>query len=392
MAKAAAINARPDILRLLLDRGANVSRAESSVLDDIALLLPQDHGVAFQDVVSQLAAAGDRPHRPSTLAAFERWLPNVAIPPLHPSTAQLSESALVLELAAELESLWDEWTGRIDTARDVEQRCAFASATSAASDGADLSFAAKQLYESRLTDGYRARLEQLAETKRKRQQEYEEELAEDPHARQALEGIEEMFEHAYAGRWANAMSMASQADPSAARWLLVWALENGAPLQTVMDLVDLAGGVPDDAMLRLTKNPWLGGVDVAEALVRRHGLDLHFVQEDGRHAFANVADRFFVMSIQGEVNEPALALAKFLVAHSVPMQAHSLGLDALDRVLHRLSDAPFAAPAATGFARFLIEAGARVERSHLELMDAIRGLHPEVYRRLVEAVPELATH
>lgn len=101
---------------------------------------------------------------------------------------------------------------------------------------------------------------------------------------------------------------------------------------------------------------------MADALRRSYGLDVDFVDQDGRNAFANVADRFFVMSIHGEINEPAL---------------------------DKLLSAPFAVPAATGFARYLIDAGANVERSHLELMDAIRGSDPALYERIVKTVPEL---
>ena len=384
LARSAAINARPDILQLLIGRGAIVAKPDSSVLDDIALLLPSDHDAALQDVASALAAAGDRPHRPSTLATFERWLPSLAAPPLHPVAAHLSESALVMERAAELEVLWNELTLQVDAARDIERRCAFWDATPAASDRADLGFAAKQRYEDGLTD------DEAVEKKVQRLMDLYEEMKTDLHVREMLQALEEMQAHADAGRWADAMAVASEwTDAGLEESLLDDALSRGAPLQTIMDMVDLAGGVPDHAILRLTQNPWPGSAVVADALHQNYGLDLNFVGIDGRNAFANVAERFFIMSIHGELNEPALELAKFLTAHSVPMHGTPYGLDALDRVLHEVVSAPFTVPAATGFARYLIDAGASVERSHFELMDAIRGSDLAVYERIVEAVPEL---
>lgn len=47
--------------------------------------------------------------------------------------------------------------------------------------------------------------------------------------------------------------------------------------------------------------------------------------------------------------------------------------------------------AGVGFARFLIEHGAPVEASHLELAGQLLAKDEEAYRRLVYAVPELAS-
>ena len=384
LARTAAVSARPDILRLLIGRGANVARAESSVLDDIALLLPSAQDGALQDVVSQLAAAGDRPQRPSTLATFERWLPALAVPPLHPVATRLLESPAVAELAVELEALWNELTMQVDAALDVERRCVVAGAMPPASDRAELGFAAKERYEDGLFD------DAAAEKEWRRFMDIFEEMKTDPNVREMAQAFEEISAHASAGRWADAMAVASAwPDVDFAGFLLRDALSGGAPLPTIMDLVDLAGGLPDDAILELTRNPWPGGAAVAEALLLNYGMNVNFVGMEGRNAFGNVANRFFVMSIRGELNEPALELAQFLTAHSVPMHGTPYGFDALDRVLHKVTSASFTVPAATIFARYLIDAGASVERSHLELMEAIRGSDPVVYERLVEAVPEL---
>ena len=384
LARTAAVSARPDILRLLLGRGANVARAESSVLDDIALLPPSAQNAALQDVVAQLVAAGDRPQRPSTLATFERRLPDLAVPPLHPVAARLLESPAVVELAAELEALWDELTVQVDAALDVERRCVVAGAVPPASDRAQLGFAARERYEDGLVD------DEAVEKEWQRLMDIFEEMKTEPNMREMTQAFDEMSAHADAGRWADAMAVASAwPDVDFAGFLLRDALSSGAPLQTIMDLVDLAGGLPDNAILELTRNPWPGGAAVAEALLQNYGMNVNSVGIEGRNAFGNVANRFFVMSVRGELNEPALELAKFLTAHSVPMHGTPYGLDALDRVLHKVASASFTVPAATVFARYLIDAGARVERSHLELMAAIRGSDPVVYERLVDAVPEL---
>ena len=66
------------------------------------------------------------------------------------------------------------------------------------------------------------------------------------------------------------------------------------------------------------------------------------------------------------------------------------GFDALDNVLRTGLDTPLAWPGVLAYSRFLIDRGALVERSHLELAQLIAEEDPARHRLLVEAVPELA--
>ena len=83
-------------------------------------------------------------------------------------------------------------------------------------------------------------------------------------------------------------------------------------------------------------------------------------------------------------------LAAYLASHSVAVKPRPFGLDPLDRILIELAAGPNV-PGRIRFARFLIDHGAPVESSHLELAAQLYRADERAYRRLVELVPELAS-
>ena len=72
LAKTAAIHGKPELLRVLLERGANPTNGNRSVLDDLALVMPERDDGTYADVVQQLMSAGDLPYMPSTLDTLAR--------------------------------------------------------------------------------------------------------------------------------------------------------------------------------------------------------------------------------------------------------------------------------------------------------------------------------
>ena len=389
LARSAAINARPVILGLLLGRGADPTQAAHSVLDDIALLLPSAAQAAFARVVGQLLAAGDRPFLPSTLVALGDLLPDGPPVELHPLAAEISASTALEESGHALASLVRGWDDRIDMARQAETQCPSVLPEGSAVSGAHRSLAAKQRYEdemerrtnAKLAEG-RPLLDAAIETLR---------TPRDPHMSDFVDAMETMYEFAQDGRWREAVQLAADwQQPKLAEGLLAHALWWGAPLDVIIELAELSDGLPEDAILQLTRDPWPGGALVAEELVRQFGLQVAYVDDRGRNAFSNIAERFFNIPLLGEANATALEMATFLAEHAVPTNPSPYGLDTLDRVLLKVLDAPITVGAAISFARFLIDIGAPVQRSHTELMDMLAQSRPDEHRRLADAVPELS--
>ena len=400
LAKVAAIRNRPDILRLLRTRGVDPAaahrRGQPSVLDDIAAKgKPADvEGVrALADVVRQLVAAGDRPYLPSTLATLENWLPGVALPALHPDSATRLSTLADADGLAELETEWDE---KIAAAKRLEDACksqiaADPEAALSAFEGTDL--ASKLRYQEALL----ARRDQVAEALR---------VAAEARGGDAVRDItlnrrefEKMMGARKDGRWHAMLALADRGGGHAHKMLLPLVLRTDAPLDVLLVLARRAARWPrppdvpewyldhrlQDGVLQLAMFPRDDIVAVVAAL-EPLGLDLHYVDAQGRNAFTILA-----LFIQSHNNEARLRFAELLVSRSVSVKPRPHGLDPLDTVLMRLAEAPWAAAAPKIlFARFLIDHGAPIEASHLQLARQLANADAAVYRRLVAAVPALA--
>lgn len=134
---------------------------------------------------------------------------------------------------------------------------------------------------------------------------------------------------------------------------------------------------------------WSGAVELAETLVQTHGLDVHYVDVDGHNALTIAAEYFYDIP-SWEADEDSLELIDFLLAHSVTTKPTAGGLDALDRVLLGILNAPRQkVDAGIEFLRHLIDRGAPVELSHREVAQMISVSDMDAHARLIEAVPEL---
>lgn len=400
LAKVAAFRNRPDILRLLRARGVDPAaahrRGHPSVLDDLAAKgKPADvEGVrALADVVRQLVAAGDRPYLPSTLATLENWLPGVALPALHPDSATRLSALVEADGLAELETEWDE---KIAAAKRLEDACklqiaADPEAALSAFEGTDL--ASKLRYQEALL----ARRDQVAKALR---------VAAEAAGVPAPNNItlnrrefEAMVAARKDGRWQAMLALADRGGGHAHKMLLPLVLRTDAPLDVLLVLARRAAGwqrppgAPEwfldhrlqDGVLQLAMSPRDDILAVVAAL-EPLGLDLHYMDAQGRNAFTILA-----LFVQSHNNEARLRFAELLASRSVSVKPGAHGLDSLDTVLRRLVESPWKpALPAIPFARFLIDQGAPIEASHLQLARQLEATDAAVYRRLVAAVPALA--
>ena len=388
LAKAAAIRNRPAILRLLTARGVNpATRAPryGAILDEVvarATLADAAPTEALADVLQQLIAAGAQPDLPSTLKILADWLPDVPLPPLHAEAAALADS--VAGTGATVAAMDAHWARKIEAARGLERRC---EPHLADFERADTAFratdlAAKQRYQEALRRRKAQAGADWGESDEAGMTAGVDE-AQDPREQELLDALHEVVEE---GRWQDVLAIADQlaAGPHDYYRSVLQVALGGAPLEVVMALAERVGSVPDDAIwfLATLGSFATSSVATAEAL-EPFGLDLHYVDEEGQNAFTGLASLFFDLPTQWE-------FAEYLASRSVAVKPRPFGLDPLDRVLMELAARP-TVPGRIPFARFLIDHGAPVESSHLELAAQLYRTNERAYRRLVELVPELAS-
>ena len=363
LAKVAAIHRRPEILRLLTARGVDaVARPRwgyGTILDDIAARAEPESAAdteALTDVVRQLTAAGAQPDLPSTLRTLAERLPGVALPRLNPEAAALADS--LGDVVAAFAALDADWMQKIDAADRLEQRCeaqlADFEGSAAAFQATDL--AAKQRYQEVL----RKRLERMWEEWQRKADEQRAAAADEAPADRR--GEDELYDALLLAtqddQWQDAVALADQIGGNAHRILLEMALGSDAPLDVVLELVQRHGSLPESAMQTIGFRR--GDAAIAEAL-EPFGLDVHYVDEEGHNAFTRLARNFMG-------TEHEWRLAEYLASRSVAVKPRPFGLDPLDRVLMDIVASPRVdSEAGVGFARFLIDHGAPVEASHLEL-------------------------
>lgn len=409
LAKLAAIHNRPAILRLLAARGISPAAASrwgrGSVLDDIAASeRPADaeRSAALADVVRQLVAAGDLPYLPSTISTLADWLPESRLPELHPDSAAMLRA--LEEAAQALAELDAEWAEKVAAAKRLEARC---ESQLADPEVALAAFRGKGLASKlRYQEALEARLEQLAE-----ETEHAAEAAaaggqggDDAAAGTAGQHdnvVNELFSLANEGRWQQALALADEVGGYAHVMLLSTALRSDAPLDVLLALARRADsmppfvvqpGAPDwlplltplgDGVMGLARNPRADIAAVVEAL-EPFGLDLHYVDLFGRNAFHVLAGYI-------PDDEARWRFAELLISHSVSVKPIPYGMDPLDTALAHLVRWPDVdSETAIRLARFLIDHGAPIEASHLQLARQLAVADEDAYRRLASAVPELA--
>lgn len=122
-----------------------------------------------------------------------------------------------------------------------------------------------------------------------------------------------------------------------------------------------------------------------------YGLDLHYVDDEGRNAMSILTRRYTGVPEFSELDAPFLLLANQLGELGVTAKPHPLGFDPLDTVLSDLLRSPRSSRQQATFARALLAAGAPIERSHFDLISQLADLDLDAYQQFVALVPELAT-
>ena len=387
LAKLAAIRMRPELLRALLSRGVDPTaeplwrparNGYRSTLDDLASLPPPANPARLNDVVAELVAAGDQPYLPSTLAILGARLPEASLPPLRADAALAVADAEVSATATLLSSEVARWTAEVDAATRLEVRCMYALVAATehkkgAFEGKGL--VAKQRFQEALAKRYEMWLAELSRTAGAGADETAGETPEQARARERWSAA------IAAGDWETALELVGP-NPLAYEMLLLVALRSNPSAEALLAMVERAGGrLPGDAILDLAGNNRGERTNMAR-LLEPYGLDAGFVDAEGRNAWSVLAER-------GWDGERTVAFARFLRAKSVPVKATAFGLDALDIVLLRLLRVPRLVGDTARMARVFIDAGAEVERSHRQLVEAIEDANADAYRALVDAVPEL---
>lgn len=398
LAKVAAIHNRPAILRALMARGVDPAAAPRwpsgrSVLDDIAMR-PQpagtDGAAALAEVVRLLTAAGDRPYLPSTLATLAQWLPTAPLPALHSEAEALVAS--LADAAAAVAAMDAEWTAKADAAMQLEERCQDETRTAAAPDAqspAGLPRGSGLAAKRRQQEALAARAERALEELRAQAEAEKERMAGVDHPPGTVPPDMQRARDAITNavlddRWDDAIAAADQIGGNAPMLLLHLALGSAAPLEALLALLERNyGRLPANAAADLVRSGRADAAEIAVAL-EPFGLDLHYVDAQGRNAFGLLA----AMPLE---SDGVWRFAEYLASRSVPVRPSAWGLDPLDRVLMRLVEFPRASGARIRFARFLVDHGAPVESSHLELAAQLALRSEDAHRRLLRAVPELAS-
>ena len=359
------------------------------MLDDIALLPASENDSAYAAVVAQLVALGDQPRMPTTLPVLAKRFPDVADATLtlHPEAAAALQRPEVQTAAKGLRSLLADWNVRLGAADAVQRRCARLVAS--VESPAQPSLANKQRYEDAVRQArendprWREAAAVLALVERKL------DTGDIPDSARAYGLMTDLWGE---GHYLRALETAEEWDLGY-DWVLEQALRRGAPLPIVHIAIGRNGGMPPkNAMLLLAERPWPGAAELARVLVEHYGMDPHFVDENGRNAHDVLSTRFYGYPepARGGLNADAWALAHFLAEHDVSVKPRWYGFDPLDNVLRTGLDRPWAWPGVAVYCRFLIDRGAVVEQSHLELAQLIAEENPERHRLLVDVVPELA--
>lgn len=388
----AALRLSADHLQLLIERGASPVLVGGSVLDDLALKLPLpvQRTEALIRTVGHLVQAGDQAFFPSTLELFEELVPADLALSMQPGTQLALATGNVATASKELSLLVEGWQREIDDAAQLEKRCAKLGHVAADHTG----LAAKRRYEE-----LRLRREQalLADIREAQRQNEESDRTKRDAVTALDEGLESVFAAVAEGRWSDALALAEEWFPAAGatdwlyRQVLASALRHGAPVSTVTELADRLGGtLPPNAILELLEG------QLSEDLIATileleagYGLDVHYVDDEGRNAMSVLARRFSGMPEFSAFDAPVLTLLNHLLERGVTAKPHTVGYDPLDTVLSELLAYPRSSGQRAVFVRALLAAGAPLERSHFELLGQLAELDFDAYRQFVTLVPEL---
>lgn len=389
LAVVAAFNGRSRILRALMDRGVEPSAAGHSVLDELAIA-PGIDRVAMENIVRELAGMGDQPYFPSTIETLKLRYPDLPELVIHPDAAIALAMPGVEAGVERMTSISAEWGQKVAAARRVEELCR--ETWLAAADIATQSLVAKMQHQLELD----RRFDQVIGEASRKAQSFADHA--DPPFLNAMELLRNAL---VLEDWPQVLSLADEAVlttfPEGADregfylTLLGAALRWGAPLDAVRILVDRSGGsLPPDTIMSLVG----GDADspaMALELERLYGLDVHFLDQNGRNAVSKALQRFRESTEQGVAAGRTILWLDYLMERFVSTKPSPLGLDPLDTVLLAILENPSGTPAGVGLARFLIDNGAPIEMSHRELVQQIRAADANRFELLVAAIPALTS-
>ncbi|MDE0190900.1 MAG: hypothetical protein OXQ90_06055 [Gammaproteobacteria bacterium] len=366
----AAAKHRFDLLDALLQR--NPRPGGSRAMDYLPEPSNDEDVAATEDIVQRLAAAGYVPMLPSTVTRLRAWMPE-------PSLAAL-DYARVPGLTQPVQAVAEEFRDeirRLDeglaTAREQESRCLD---DGAGQSGKSRSLLAKRkVSEPPLRTGPDA--SDMATFFRKWESPDVEASAESLLDRQI-----EFLYPAIDGRWEDFLGavedLPEDADPTALSMATRVSLLL-APHDVVVKTLARIDELPENAAILAASRTAGDDVKIFEEL-RGRGMDLHVVDDTGHNAISTAVR---VMQSRETLD--------YLLANGVAVKLDSPGYDPLDRVLRNLLNDSFRTSASVSpWVRTLIDHGAPIEASHLQLMELLRLDRSAVYSDVVKEVPELA--
>ena len=390
LAALAAVHVRPQILRVLLERGIALPARPPSVLDELSLSLATTRPApdVLGDVVGQLAAVGERPHLPSTAARLAAAAPGIAVPGVHSDTEMALSSPDLRGHAARLAALVAGKTVEAEESRALRDDCRDVR-LAAVDAGAARSLASKMAQDEVL----REREERSMRANEEQVKGWRSELG--PDALAFFAAMRAAFD---ADDWDEVLRLldeSSHALPDEfagqlAASLLTHALLSGSQLDVVRELIARNGGtLPPRTILNLIASRQDNAVQVAAAL-EAWGLDPGVVDAEGRNAVNHLMD---VFRRRPDSRLRTLRWLDYLTSRSVSIQPPGPGLDPLDTVLFAVLDAPKTTNVdqVAAVARALVLSGASVQSSHREIAARIRAVAPDAYEELLVALPELRT-
>jgi len=161
---------------------------------------------------------------------------------------------------------------------------------------------------------------------------------------------------------------------------IVRALISNSPEKIIIDLLDLGGKLPPDAILLLAP---MGHVKLAEALLS-YGLDLYYVNSVGMNAISELI--YFPILIEFNDVSDQRQMLLFLLNQGVKIKSSPQGLDALNFALMNIDKSDISA----NYARILIAHGARIETSHRQQIAKLKIKNIKRYQYIVDLIPELS--
>ncbi|TMO53127.1 ankyrin repeat domain-containing protein [Pseudoalteromonas phenolica] len=200
------------------------------------------------------------------------------------------------------------------------------------------------------------------------------------------EAITEAFTTAQKGNWQQAVEQMAQLEPQIEQQemldaLLIMAISTHASIDEITGLLEKGAQLNPQTILNLVQTQ---NLTLIKELVS-YDLDLHFVDPLGRNAliYAVLLRRPKIMT--------------YLLKHKVSVKPDPYGLDALDFALEQVENGSSAMELVAGnhmglrdnffYISQLLYAGAPIESSHRQRVEAYQSSNPILYKEIISAFP-----